>query len=66
MLTLDCGLCYGAANPNQPCCNTCNEVIKAYQDKGWGYDIKDFKQCNENNGKGNIFHLLFHCFAFDN
>lgn len=30
-----CGSCYGAETPNRPCCNTCDELIKAYQEKDW-------------------------------
>lgn len=33
-----CGICYGAETPEQPCCNTCEEVRKAYRDYGWTLD----------------------------
>lgn len=37
--------CYGADNAKK--CNTCAEVIKAYSDKKWKYDTKNFVQCKE-------------------
>lgn len=41
--TNGCRACYGAkADP----CNTCNEVIQAYQGRGWAYNQNLFKQCN--------------------
>ena len=43
-----CGNCYGAASPTIPCCNTCNDVIQVYNEKTWGYDVRDFIQCNDN------------------
>ena len=30
-----CGSCYGAETPTRKCCNTCDELIKAYQEKDW-------------------------------
>ena len=46
----DCGDCYGAASSTTPCCNTCNEVTQAYEEKRWRYNVKDFKQCEEKEG----------------
>ncbi|KAI9469891.1 MAG: endoplasmic reticulum vesicle transporter-domain-containing protein [Benjaminiella poitrasii] len=42
-----CGPCYGA-NPNgeeNPCCNTCEEIRRAYADMGWSGDSDKFEQC---------------------
>ncbi|KAI8141531.1 endoplasmic reticulum vesicle transporter-domain-containing protein [Fennellomyces sp. T-0311] len=43
-----CGPCYGA-NPHgaeNPCCNTCDDVRKAYSDMGWALpDEKTVEQC---------------------
>ena len=41
-----CEDCYGAATPEQPCCNTCEEVRNAYRKKGWEFkDPKSIVQC---------------------
>ncbi|KAI8997450.1 endoplasmic reticulum vesicle transporter-domain-containing protein [Pilobolus umbonatus] len=43
-----CGSCYGA-KPNKEgadqCCNTCQEVQRAYADMGWTADSESFEQC---------------------
>ncbi|KAL0079265.1 endoplasmic reticulum vesicle transporter-domain-containing protein [Phycomyces blakesleeanus] len=42
-----CGPCYGA-NPNgvsEPCCNTCEQVQKAYTDMGWKLNPDKAEQC---------------------
>ena len=31
----DCGSCYGAETEERPCCNTCEDVRKAYREYGW-------------------------------
>ena len=43
----DCGSCYGAETKNVPCCDSCNEVIRAHEAKGWNYNVTEFEQCNE-------------------
>ena len=41
----DCGSCYGAGEEDE-CCNSCEDVKRAYQRKGWHLkDIKEVKQC---------------------
>ncbi|KAI7907221.1 endoplasmic reticulum vesicle transporter-domain-containing protein [Cokeromyces recurvatus] len=42
-----CGPCYGAnpENKENPCCNTCEEVRRAYADMGWSGDADKFEQC---------------------
>jgi uncharacterized membrane protein YgcG len=30
-----CGSCYGADDPDHPCCATCDDVRRAYERKGW-------------------------------
>jgi len=40
-----CGSCYGAGEEDE-CCNTCDDVKRAYQRKGWHVqDLKLIKQC---------------------
>lgn len=33
-----CGPCYGAANEEEICCNTCDDVVNAYKEKRWNAD----------------------------
>jgi len=41
-----CGDCYGAQDDETPCCNTCDEVRKAYSKRGWALkDVEDIEQC---------------------
>jgi hypothetical protein len=43
-----CGSCYGATTQERKCCASCEEVITAYQQKGWGIgSLKDWAQCKE-------------------
>lgn len=35
--------CYGA--PGTSTCNTCNDVVNAYENAGWAYDTNNFYQC---------------------
>lgn len=53
-----CGSCYGAS-PEGECCNTCDDVKRAYQIRGWQFAPNlDVKQCraeknaNEMTGEG--------------
>ncbi|KAI9016372.1 endoplasmic reticulum vesicle transporter-domain-containing protein [Phycomyces nitens] len=42
-----CGPCYGA-NPSgvaEPCCNTCEQVQKAYTEMGWALNPDNAEQC---------------------
>eukprot|EP01083_Nonionella_stella_P256292 878607_1 len=43
----ECGSCYGAGDQDE-CCNTCDDVKRAYQRKGWLFpkDL-DVKQCKQ-------------------
>uniref|UniRef100_A0A7G3AGZ8 Endoplasmic reticulum-Golgi intermediate compartment protein 3 n=2 Tax=Lutzomyia longipalpis TaxID=7200 RepID=A0A7G3AGZ8_LUTLO len=43
--TQTCGSCYGAAQNESQCCNTCQEVIDAYRAKRWNPVPEDFVQC---------------------
>ena len=54
--TFHCGSCYGAETTNRPCCNTCEEVKYAMDQRGWSYDSSKFSQCYQNSNKGNIIH----------
>mmetsp|Transcript_27358 Transcript_27358/g.38860 ORF Transcript_27358/g.38860 Transcript_27358/m.38860 type:complete len:413 (-) Transcript_27358:93-1331(-) len=42
-----CGDCYGAETDTEKCCNTCDDLIKAYQRKQWSTDrvIRNSTQC---------------------
>ena len=41
----ECGSCYGAGEPGE-CCNTCEDVQRAYKLKGWGLeDTSSIVQC---------------------
>ena len=31
----ECLSCYGAESPEQPCCATCDDLLRAYGNKGW-------------------------------
>ena len=43
-----CGSCYGAAEDDNECCNTCDDVKRAYSRKGWHVeDPLTFKQCQK-------------------
>ena len=42
----ECGSCYGAESEEIKCCNTCDDVKKAYLSKGWALrDYKGISQC---------------------
>ncbi|VEU43717.1 unnamed protein product [Pseudo-nitzschia multistriata] len=42
---VSCGSCYGAADEDE-CCNTCDDVKRAYKLKGWHLEnINDIDQC---------------------
>lgn len=42
----DCGSCYGAENEHRKCCETCDDVRKAYSEKGWAlHDLERIEQC---------------------
>ena len=44
-----CGSCYGAGEEGE-CCNTCDDVKRAYKVKGWHLqNPMDIKQCQEEN-----------------
>eukprot|EP00616_Rhizochromulina_sp_CCMP1243_P016286 CAMPEP_0118964408 /NCGR_PEP_ID=MMETSP1173-20130426/2111_1 /TAXON_ID=1034831 /ORGANISM="Rhizochromulina marina cf, Strain CCMP1243" /LENGTH=366 /DNA_ID=CAMNT_0006912863 /DNA_START=8 /DNA_END=1105 /DNA_ORIENTATION=- len=40
-----CGNCYGARDDPDACCNTCEEVRIAYEDKGWAFHPDEIEQC---------------------
>lgn len=42
-----CGPCYGARfkGEEKSCCNSCEEVQRAYTDQGWVANIDSFEQC---------------------
>jgi len=40
----DCGLCYGAGHPGE-CCNSCDDVKRAYERKGWRLRLAGIPQC---------------------
>jgi len=40
-----CGDCWGAQSPSIPCCNTCEDVRRAYEAKGWLLNRDTVPQC---------------------
>jgi endoplasmic reticulum-Golgi intermediate compartment protein 3 len=45
----NCGSCYGAGEEGE-CCNTCDDVKRAYKRKAWHFDNPDsIKQCQNQN-----------------
>jgi endoplasmic reticulum-Golgi intermediate compartment protein 3 len=40
----ECGGCYGSRPPGV-CCNTCQDVIDGYQEKGWRFKPQGISQC---------------------
>ncbi|KAJ3284789.1 Endoplasmic reticulum-Golgi intermediate compartment protein 3 [Rhizoclosmatium sp. JEL0117] len=41
-----CGNCYGGVKPANGCCNTCEDVRKAYTERGWSFDKPEsIEQC---------------------
>ena len=41
-----CGSCYGAETPGKHCCNSCEEIISAYQSKIWSISsMSNWSQC---------------------
>ena len=40
-----CGSCYGAETPTLKCCNTCQDVERAYKEKGWTFEPGNVAQC---------------------
>ena len=55
--TFHCGSCYGAETASRPCCNTCEEVKDAMEQKGWSYDSSKFSQCYQDSSKGSIIFI---------
>jgi hypothetical protein len=44
----ECGSCHGAGPPNM-CCNTCDDVRKAYKKSGWRFNPAGIEQCEKEN-----------------
>jgi hypothetical protein len=36
-----CGSCYGGIEPENGCCNTCEDVRQAYLNRGWSFNNPD-------------------------
>jgi hypothetical protein len=44
----ECGPCYGAESAERKCCNTCDDIIQAYQGRSWGIaEFSTWSQCRE-------------------
>ncbi len=48
-----CGSCYGAETETKKCCNSCDELIRAYQEKDWSIAsiIRNSTQCIHDRAK---------------
>lgn len=46
-----CGQCYGAETPEKPCCNTCDDLRRVYEERGWSmaHIMKTAEQCLREN-----------------
>ncbi|KAJ3300506.1 Endoplasmic reticulum-Golgi intermediate compartment protein 3 [Borealophlyctis nickersoniae] len=45
-----CGSCYDGKKPPSGCCNTCDDVVKAYKDVGWAFSYENaetIEQCQK-------------------
>lgn len=42
-----CLSCYGAEHNSTHCCNTCEDVMDAYREKRWNFNMKQFDQCKD-------------------
>ncbi|KNC98781.1 uncharacterized protein SPPG_05760 [Spizellomyces punctatus DAOM BR117] len=40
-----CGSCYNAKAPESGCCNSCEDVQKAYAEMGWAFAAEKVEQC---------------------
>ena len=49
----DCD-CYGAQSSNDQCCNTCNDVVRAYQLRDWSFKTNHFEQCRPGKYHNNL------------
>jgi hypothetical protein len=48
-----CGSCYGAESPDRKCCNTCDDLIRAYQQHQWSTNgiLRNSTQCIHDRAK---------------
>jgi hypothetical protein len=43
-----CGSCYGAETADVKCCNTCEDIVQAYEKKNWGIsEFTTWRQCRD-------------------
>lgn len=49
-----CGDCYGAQDDEIQCCQTCDDVKRAYAKRGWTFVPKSIMQCAGENAVSNI------------
>jgi hypothetical protein len=45
-----CGSCWGSETDDRKCCNTCEDVVEGYQNKGWG--LENFTQWSQCQAEG--------------
>jgi len=68
-----CGSCYGADTPiDSKCCNTCDDVKKAYKEKGWTFQPELIQQCEaecpppvSGGNHSNYHQILGRCYYFE-
>jgi len=49
-----CGSCYGAESINFPCCNTCDDVKRAYKIKNWDFQPFTIDQCKNQSSQNEM------------
>ena len=63
-----CESCYGAESSTIRCCQTCNEVVQAFKEKGLNYNTTDFRQCDDsgiNENNDNEYAVIFQKCCWD-
>ena len=63
-----CESCYGAESSTIRCCQTCNEVVQAFKEKGLNYNTTDFRQCDDsgiNENNDNEYGVIFQKCCWD-
>ncbi|XP_001948436.1 endoplasmic reticulum-Golgi intermediate compartment protein 3 [Acyrthosiphon pisum] len=54
-----CGSCYGAESSTIPCCNTCDDVKRAYKMKNWDFRPSSIEQCKNQSSQNEMYDKAF-------